>query len=262
MLKQLFLMHCAQGHSEALTEQGIRQATLLANGPMADEVPPHVIILCAPSPQAKQIAEIIARKFSMSRRVVPVKTTDSLDEYGNGRCNEKDIQALEDIEAAMQQHSVVLVVTDPLRVEGISMILGQDVKLKNTECLIYERQQGLIEKGGPLTLTGRLTVNDSTPNNSVTLPKSSFSNRFFHFVQDHMTCRGVRTGALVSAATLAFLGIIAEVDGRFRLFGVTEMKVIAGQEQPSVHIPLPWAPALYHRVKLADQVGRKKYIPV
>jgi len=55
--------------------------------------------------------------------------------------------------------------------------------------------------------------------------------RLLHFVQDHITCRGVRIGALVSAAALAALGIIAEVDGRFGLSGITEMKVVAGQEQ-------------------------------
>jgi broad specificity phosphatase PhoE len=84
MLKQLFLIPYLQGHSEALTEQGIRQAKLLANGLFADEIPPHVIILCSPSTQAKQIAEIIAAKFSISRRVIPVETTGSLDDYGYG----------------------------------------------------------------------------------------------------------------------------------------------------------------------------------
>ena len=162
MLKQLILMPYSQGHSEALTEQGIRLVKLLANGPMAEEIPPHVIILCSPSPQAKKIAEIIAAKFSMPRRVILVETTGSLDEYGNDPCNEKDNQAFEDIEAALQQHSVVLVVTGLLRVEGISRILGQGISLKNTECPIYERQQGLTERGGPLTFTGKLTINDPT----------------------------------------------------------------------------------------------------
>jgi hypothetical protein len=140
----------------------------------------------------------------------------------------------------MEQNSVVLVVTDPLRVEGISRALGQDIRLKNADCLIYERQQGLIEKGGPLTLTGRLTINDPTPNVSTAQPRSLFSKRFFHFVQDHLTSHGLRIGALVFAAGLAALGIIAEVDARFGLSGVTEMKVVAGQEQLSLHIPQPW----------------------
>jgi hypothetical protein len=52
----------------------------------------------------------------------------------------------------------------------------------------------------------------------------------------------VRIGALVSAAALAALGIIAEVDGRFGLSGITEMKVVAGREQFSVHIPLHCVP--------------------
>jgi len=52
----------------------------------------------------------------------------------------------------------------------------------------------------------------------------------------------VRVGALVSAAALAALGIIAEVDGRFGLFGITEIKVVAGQEQLAVHIPLHFVP--------------------
>jgi len=94
-------------------------------------------------------------------------------------------------------------------------------------------------------------ANDPTPSVSVAPPKSAFPKRCFHFVQDHMTSRGVRIGALVSAAGLAALGIMAEVDGRFGLSGVTEMKVVAGQEQPSVHITLPWVPTLYRPVKLA-----------
>ena len=51
----------------------------------------------------------------------------------------------------------------------------------------------------------------------------------------------MRIGALVSVA-LAALGIIAEVDGRFGLFGITEIKVVAGQEQFAVHIPLHFVP--------------------
>jgi broad specificity phosphatase PhoE len=93
MLKQLFLMHPTQDHSETLIQQGIRQAKLLANGPMADEIPPHVIILCSPSPQAKKMAEIIAAKFSLSRRVIPVESTGSLDDYDEGPRREQDNQA-------------------------------------------------------------------------------------------------------------------------------------------------------------------------
>jgi hypothetical protein len=248
MLKQLFLMHYAQGHSEALTEKSIRQAKILDDKFVADETFPH-IVLCASSPQAQKMAKIIAAKFSMSRWAIPVETTGSLDDYSDGPHEEKDRQALQDIEAAMQQNSVVLVVTGPLRVEGISRILGQDIRLKNTECLVYERQQGLIEKGGPLTLAGRLMVNDPTPNVSVVLPKSAFPKRLLHFVQDHITCRGVRIGALVSAAALAALGIIAEGDGRLGLSGITEIKVVAGREQFSVHIPLHCVPAQREQTK-------------
>jgi phosphohistidine phosphatase SixA len=258
MLKQLFLMHYSQDHSQTLIQQGIRQATLLANGPLADEIPPRVIILYSPSLEAKTIAEIIAAKFSMSRWVIPVESIDSLDDYGDGPRWEKDNQALQDIDAAMQQNSVVLVVTCPLRVEGISRALGQDVRLKNAECLLYERQQGLTEKGGPLTLAGRLTDDEATASVSVVQPKSAFPTGFFHFVQGHMTCRGLRIGALVSAVGLVALGMTAEVDGRFGLSGVTEMKVVAGQEQPSVRIPLPWVPTLGHPVKLAYHAGREK----
>ena len=240
MMKRLFLMHYAQGNFEALTGQGLLQVKLLADGPLADEIPPHVIILCASSPQAKLIADIIAAKFSMSRWGIPIETTGSLDDYGDNPRNEKDRQALENIEAAMLRHSIVLVITGPLRVEGISTILGQGVSPKNATCLVYERQQILTEKSGPLTFAGVLTVNDPTVSVSVALPKSASPKRSFHFFQDHITCRDVRIGALVFAAALAAIGIIAEVDGRFGLSGVTEMKVVAGQEQFSAHIPLPW----------------------
>ena len=164
MLKRLILMHYSQGQSGVLTEQGISLVKLLAKSLMADEVPPHVIILCSSSPQAKKIAEIIAAKFSMSRWVIPVETSVSLDDYGDGLLKELDNQAIQVIEAAMQQNSAVLVVTNPLRVEGISRALGHDVRLKNAECLVYERQQGLIEKGGLLTLAGTLMVSNPTPN--------------------------------------------------------------------------------------------------
>jgi hypothetical protein len=87
------------------------------------------------------MAKIIAAKFSMSHWVLPVETIGSLDDYGDGPHEEKDPQALLDIEAAMQQNSFVLVVTGPLRVEGISRILGQEIRLKNTECLVYERSR-------------------------------------------------------------------------------------------------------------------------
>ena len=241
MLKQLILMHYAQGHSEALTEKSLRQAKILDDKFVADETFPH-IVLCVSSPQAQKMAKIIAAKFSMSRWAIPVETTGSLDDYSEGPHEEKDRQALQDIEAAMQQNSFVLVVTGPLRVEGISRILGQEVRLKDTECLVYERQQGMTEKGGPFTLAGRLMVDEPAPHVSVVLPKSSFPKRLLHFVQDHITCRGVRIGALLSAAALAALGIIVEVDGRFGLFGITEIKVVAGQEQLLVHIPLQCVP--------------------
>jgi len=198
------------------------------------------------------MAKIIAAKFSLPHWAIPVETIGSLDDYDDTTpSREKDIQALQDIEAVMHQHSVILVITDSIRVEGISRTLGQDVRLKNAEFLVYERQQSLTGKGSPLTLAGRLMVNDPTHSVSATPPKNAFPKIFFHFVQDHMTCRGVRIVALVSAAGLATLGIIAEMDGRFGLFGVTEMKVVAGQEQPSVHIPLPWVATLYRPVKLA-----------
>ena len=184
----------------------------------------------------------------MSRQVIPVETTESLDDYGDRPRKEKDNQALQDIEEAMQHNSVVLVVTDPLRVEGISRALGQDIRLKNAECLVYERQQGLTEKGGSLTLAGRLTINYPIPNVSAAQPRSLFSKRFFHFIQDHLTSHVLRIGALVFAAGLAALGIIAEVDARFGLSGVTEMKVVAGQEQLSLHIPQLWVhPHQYQR---------------
>jgi len=243
MVKQLFLMHYAQGNAEALTEQGLLQVKLLADGPLAEEIPPHVIILCAPSAQAKLVADIIAAKFSMSGWGIPVETTGSLDDYGDNPRNEMDKQAIEKIEVAMWRHSVVLVITGSLRVEGISRILGQGVSLKNAECLVYERQQVLTEKGGPLTFSGILTVNDRTPGVSVAPPKRAYLKRTFHFFQDHTTCRGVRIAALAAAVALAAIGIIAEVDGRFGLSGLTEMKVVAGQEQFSVPIHLPWITA-------------------
>jgi len=243
MVKQLFLMHYAQGNAQALTEQGLLRVKLLADGPLAEEIPPHVIILCAPAPEAKLIADIIAAKFSMSGWGIPVETTGSLDDYGDNPRNEMDKQAIEKIEVVMWRHSVVLVITGLLRVEGISRILGQGVSLKNAECLIYERQQVFNEKGGPLTFSGVLTVNDPTPNVSVALPKHAYFKRSFRFFQDHITCRGVRIGALAAAAALAAIGILAEVDGRFGLSGLTEMKVVAGQEQFSVPIHLPWITA-------------------
>jgi hypothetical protein len=256
MLKQLFLMH-HQDHSEVLIEQSIRQAKLLDDKFVADETFPRVI-LCSSTPQAQKMATIIAAKFSFAYWVIPVEITGSLDAYCGTPGREKDIQALKDIEAAMQQHSVVLVVTDPLSVEGISRTLGQDVILKNAECLVYERQLSLTGKGGPFTLAGRLMANEPAPSVSVAPSKSAFPKRFFHFVQAHVTSRGMRIGALVSAAGLAALGIIAEVDGRFGLSGVTEMKVVAGLEQPSVHIPLPWVSTLDQPVKLAYHPGIEK----
>lgn len=240
MLKQLLLMHYSQGESAALTEQGIGLVKFLASSVMADEIPPRVSILCPLSPQARKIAEIISAKFSMSRWVIPVESTGSLDNYGEGSRRELDNQTLQDIETAMQQSSFVIVITDPQRIEGISKALGQDIRLKNAECLVYERQQGLIEKGGPYTLAGRLTVNAPTPNENASLPKSLFPKKFPHFLQTHMTCRNVRIGALVSAVSFASLGAIAEVDGRFGLSGVTEMKVVAGQEQLFVR----WSPVI------------------
>ena len=248
MLKQLFLMHYAQGHSEALTEMSIRQAKILDDKFVADETFPHVV-LCASSPQAQQMAKIIAAKFSMSHWALPVETTGSLDDYGDGPHEEKDRQALQDIDATMQQNSVVLVVTGLLRVEGISRILGQDVRLKNAECLVYERQQSLTGKASPFTLAGRLMANEPTLSVSVAPPKNAFTKRFFHFLQDRITCRGVKIGALIFAATLVALGIIAEVDGRFGLSGITEMKVVAGQEQLSVHIPMNYVPTQRYRTK-------------
>lgn len=258
MLKQLFFIHYSQDYCESLTEQGLRQAQLLADGPMADAISPDVIILCSPSQQAKKIAEIISAKFSMSRWVIPVETKNSLDDYGDNPHKEKDNQAIQDIEAAMQQNSVVLVVTDPLRVEGISSALGQDVRLKKAECLVYERQQSLTEKGVPFTFAGELTVNDPISKVSAAKPKSVSPKRFFHLIQYRITSRDVRTGAFVSAVVLAALGIIAEVDGRFGLSGVTEMKVVAGQEQLSVHIPSPCVPKLNHPVRFVNHSGRKK----
>ena len=96
MLKQLILMHHAQGHSEALTKKSIRQAKILDDKFVADETFPH-IVLCASSPQVQKVAKIIAAKFSMSRWVIPVETTGSLDDYSDGPHEEKDRQALQDI---------------------------------------------------------------------------------------------------------------------------------------------------------------------
>jgi len=249
-------MH-TQDHPEALFEQSIQQARLLDDKFVVDETFPH-IILCSSSPQAQKMANIIAAKFSLPHWPIPVEITGSLDAYYDTLGREKDIQAIKDIEAAMQQHSIVLVVTDPLRVEGISRALGQDVILKNAECLVYERQLSLTGKGGPFTLAGRLMTNEPAPRVSVDPPKTAFPKRFFHFVQAHLTSRGLRIGALVSAAGLAALGIIAEVDARFGLSGATEMKVVAGLEQPSVHIPLLWVPTPHRPVKLAHQARREK----
>jgi hypothetical protein len=239
MLKQLILMPYSQGQSEVLTEQGIRLAKLLGNELMLDEIPPCVVILCSPSPQARKIAEIIAAKFSMHRWQIPVEPKESLDDRGEDSRWELDILAIQDIESAMQQNSVVLVVTGPLKVEGLSRALGYDIRLKNSECLIYEQQQVLTEKAGPLTLAGRLTVNVPMPYVSATQPKSVFPKWFIHFVQNCMTSRGIRDGALIAAAGFGVFGIAAEVDGHFRLSGATEMKVVAGLEQPIVHIALP-----------------------
>jgi phosphohistidine phosphatase SixA len=257
MLKQLFLIYPTQDHSEVLIEQGILQAKLLDDKFVVDETFPQVI-LCSSSPQAQKMAKIIAAKFSFAHWIIPVETIGSLDDYDDATSREKDIQALQDIDTVMYEHSVVLVVTGSLRVEGIARALGQDVRLKNAECLVYERQQSLTGKGGPLTLVGRLMVSDTQPSVSTTPPKTAFPKRFIHFVQNHMTCRGVRIGALVFAVGLTALGIIAEVDARFGLSGVTERKVIAGQEQLSVHIPLPWGHTLYRPEKLAYQAKREK----
>ena len=134
MLKQLFLMHPTQDHSEALIEQSIRQAKLLDDKFAADETFLHVI-LCSPSPQAQKMAKIIAAKFSLRHWPIPVETIASLDGYDGAPDREKDIRALQDIDCAMQQHSVVLAVTDPLRVEGISRTLDQYVRLKNADTI-------------------------------------------------------------------------------------------------------------------------------
>ncbi|MDD2659176.1 MAG: hypothetical protein PHY54_05765 [Methylococcales bacterium] len=258
MLKRLYLMHYYQGQSEALTGQGIRLVKLLENGLMADEIPPRVIILCSPSPQAKKIAEIIAAKFSMSRWLVPVEPEDCLDDGGEESCWEQDILALQDIEAAMEQNSVVLVVTGPQKVEGLSRAVGYDIRLKNSECLVYEQQQVLTEKAGPLTLAGRLTVNVPMPYVNATQPISEFPTGFTHFVQNCMTSRGIRTGALIAAAGLGVLGIAAEVDGRFGLSGATKMKVVAGLEQPIVHIALPGShPAAQCKNSLSGRKGKE-----
>jgi hypothetical protein len=256
MLKQLFLMH-TQDHPEALIEQSLQQAKLLDDKFVADETFPH-IILCSSSPQTQKMAKIIAAKFSLPHWPIPVETIGSLDDYDDAPAREKDFQSIQDIQAVMYQHSVVLVITSPLRVDGISRALGQDVRLKIAECLVYEPQQSLTGKGGPLTLAGRLMANAQTHSISSAPPKSASPKRCFYFVLDHINPRSVRIGALVSAAGLAALGIIAEVDGRFGLTGATEMKVVAGLEQPSVHIPLPWVPSLHHPVKLAYHPGREK----
>ena len=249
-------MH-TQDHPEALIEQSLQQAKLLDDKFVADETFPH-IILCSSSPQAQKMAKIIAAKFSLPHWPIPVETIGSLDDYDDAPAREKDFQSIQDIQSVMYQHSVVLVITGPLRVEGISSAFGQDVRLKNTECLVYERQQSLTGKCSPFTLAGKLMINNPTSSVSVALPKSGFPKRFLHLLLGHMTSRGLRIGSLVSAAGLAALGIIAEVDGRFGLTGATEMKVVAGLEQPSVHIPLPWVPSLHHPVKLAYHHGREK----
>jgi hypothetical protein len=258
MLKQFILMHYSQGKSEVLTGQGIRLVKLLDNGLMAEEVPPGFVILCSPSTQAKKIAEIISAKFSMSRWQIPVVPKDSLDDRGEDSRWEQDILALQDIEAAMEQNSVVLVVTGPQKVEGISRALGYDIRLKNSEILVYEQQQVLTEKAGPLTLAQRLTVNVPMPYVNATQPKSVFPKWFIQFVQNCMTSRGVRDGALIAAAGFGVFGIAAEVDGRFRLSGATEMKVVAGLEQPIVHIALPGShPAAQGKNSLPGRKGKE-----
>jgi hypothetical protein len=138
MLKQLFLMH-TQDHPEALIEQSLQQAKLLDDKFVADETFPH-IILCSSPPQAQKMAKIIAAKFSLPHWPIPVETIGSLDDYDDAPDREKDFQSIQDIQSVMYQHSVVLVITGPLRVEGISRALGQDVRLKIAECLVYERQ--------------------------------------------------------------------------------------------------------------------------
>lgn len=255
MLKQLFLMPYSQGQFKALSEQGTKLVKFLTDELMADEIPPHITILCSSSPQAKKIAEIIAANFSISRWAIPIESTGGFDDYGYNSPSELDNQALKEIEAAMLQNSVVLVVTDPLRIEGISKALGQNIKLKNAECLIFERQQLLTEKSGSLTLTGRLAVNDPIPSSRAAQLKKVIPP---HFFQNDMTSRNLRTAALVSAASFAALGITAEVDGHFGLSGITDMEVVAGQKQPSVHIPLPWDHTKNHQVKLAYQAGKEQ----
>jgi hypothetical protein len=258
MLKQLYLMHYCQGQSEELTGQGIRLVTFLDNGLMADEVPPGLVILCSPSPQAKKIAEIIAAKFSMSRWQIPVEPKENLDDCGEDSRWEQDILAIQDIEAGMEQNSVVLVVTGPQKVEGICRALGYDIRLKNSEIPVYEQQQVLTEKAGPLTLVRRLTVNIPIPYASATQPKSVFPKRVIQSVQNCMTSRGIRAGALMAAAGFGVFGIAAEVDGRFGLSGATEMKVVAGLEQPIVHIALPGIhPAAQGKNSLSDRKGKE-----
>lgn len=259
MLKQLILMHYSQGQPEVLAGQGIRLVKLLDNEFMADEISPRIVILCSPSPQARKIAEIIAAKFSMSRWVIPVEPISSLIDCGEDSRWEQDILALQDIEAAMEQYSFVLVVTGPLKVEGLSRALGYDVRLKNSECLVYEQEQLLTEKAGPLTLAGRLTVNVPMPYVSATQEKSVFPAWFTHFVQNCMTSRGIRDGALIAAAGFGVLGIAAEVDGRFGLSGATEMKVVAGLEQPSVHITLLRShPEAQGKISLSSRKAKEK----
>lgn len=258
MLKQLFLMPYSQGQSKALSEQGSRLVKFLTDELMADEIPPYITILCSSSPQAKKIAEIIAANFSISHWAIPIESTGGLDDYGCNSPSELDNQALKEIEAAMLQNSVVLVVTDPLRIEGISKALGQNIKLKNAECLIFVRQQYLTEKRDPLTLTGRLTIKNPTSYSSAAQTEKVIPKKFPHFFQNDMTSRGLRIGALASAVGLTALGVTAEVDGHFELSGITDMEVIAGQKQPSVHIPLPWDHTNNHQVKLAYQVGKEQ----
>jgi len=125
-------MH-TQDHPEALIEQSLQQAKLLDDKFVADETFPH-IILCSSTPQAQKMANIIAAKFSLPHWPIPVKTIGSLDDYDDAPDREKDFQSIQDIQAVMNQHSVVLVITGPLRVEGISSALGQEVRLKNESC--------------------------------------------------------------------------------------------------------------------------------
>jgi hypothetical protein len=250
MLKQLFLMHPQD--LNALIEQSIQQAKLLDDKFVADETFPGVV-LCSSSPNAQKMAHIIASKFSLRNWAIPVEIISSLDDYDDNPREEKDIQVIKDLDAAMLQHSVVLVVTSPRRVIGISKVLGQDIRLANSECLIYERQQSLTGKASPLTLVDRIKAIERFPGFCKPQPTRSFPKKFLYFVHDHITSRGLRIGALVSSAGLAGLGIITEVDGRFGLSGITEMKVVAGLAQPSVHIPLP---CVKQRGKMSSGLGK------